>query len=349
MTLTHLPQHTDSAAHWRADILPGFEQLSLSSDVADVADVAGEAGAAAGVESGVAAGIAVTLVRRLCAAERGAGAKAAVLYIHGFVDYFFQTELADFYNARGLDFYALDLRRHGRSLRPGQLPNFTLDVDEYLQDIDLAITTLRKTERVDWLMLNGHSTGGLVAALYAHRGAQRAHIKALFLNSPFLDMNLPAWQECLVEPVLAWLGKFFPHWRLPGLASVYGKSLHVAHHGLWQYRTDWKPIAGFPVYAGWFRAIHRAHAELEQGLDIACPCLLLHAANSFRAKAWTEASMSADVVLDVADMVRLAPHLGRQVERHAITGGIHDLVLSCPPVREQVWSLLATWLARVRA
>lgn len=87
MTLTPFPQHTDSAALWRADILPGFEQLSLG---ADVTDVAGVAGAAAGTELGVAAGIAVTLVRRLCAAERGAGAKAAVLYIHGFVDYFFR-------------------------------------------------------------------------------------------------------------------------------------------------------------------------------------------------------------------------------------------------------------------
>ena len=38
-------------------------------------------------------------------------ARGAVLYLHGFVDYFFQTHLAEFVTARGMDFYALDLRR----------------------------------------------------------------------------------------------------------------------------------------------------------------------------------------------------------------------------------------------
>ncbi|WP_157984369.1 alpha/beta hydrolase [Undibacterium parvum] len=330
-----------TAAQWCADILPGFEQLSLKA--------ATSAKAAPSAE-GQADGVEITLVRRLCRRQGEEGKpRAAVLYIHGFVDYFFQTELADFYHAQGLDFYALDLRSHGRSLRPGQLPNFTLDVNEYLQDVDAAISVLHQSEQVAWLMLNGHSTGGLVAALYAHRGAQRAQVKALFLNSPFLDMNLAAWQEKYAEPVLAWLGKFFPYWRLPGLPTWYGRSLHVMHQGQWDYRTDWKPIAGFPVYAGWFRAIHLAHEEVARGLQIACPCLMLHAEHSLRATAWSEDLLSADIVLDVADMQRLAPALGLQVERHAIAGGIHDLVLSRPTARHQVWQLLGAWLARVRA
>ncbi|MFZ6750199.1 alpha/beta hydrolase [Undibacterium sp. Ren11W] len=326
MTFTSSP----NAAQWSADILPGFEQLSLNVASGEMDEA-----------------LEITLVRRLCSSQTEAG-KAAVLYIHGFVDYFFQTELADFYHAQGMDFYALDLRRHGRSLRPGHLPNFTVDVNDYLQDVDAAISLLRQNEHVTWLMLNGHSTGGLVAALYAHRGAQKEQVKALFLNSPFLDMNLPAWQEKYAEPVLAWLGKFFPYWRLPGLPTMYGRSLHVKHQGQWDYRTDWKPIAGFPVYAGWFRAIHLAHEEVARGLQIACPCLLLHAGHSLRPKVWSEAAMSADIVLDVADMQRLAPGLGSQLECHAIPDGIHDLVLSRPAARAQVWQLLGAWLNRVR-
>lgn len=80
-------------------------------------------------------------------------------------------------------------------MREYQLPNYTNDIDEYLQDVDVAICLLRQEEGVDWLLLNGHSTGGLVSALYAHRGEHRSAINAVFLNSPFLDMNLPAWQE----------------------------------------------------------------------------------------------------------------------------------------------------------
>ena len=42
----------------------------------------------------------------------------AVLHVHGFCDYFFQTEYAEWWNDRGYDFYAVDLRKYGRSLRP---------------------------------------------------------------------------------------------------------------------------------------------------------------------------------------------------------------------------------------
>ncbi|HET8660245.1 MAG TPA: alpha/beta hydrolase, partial [Micromonosporaceae bacterium] len=55
--------------------------------------------------------VVATLVRR----RADAPTRRAVLYVHGFNDYFFQTHLADFYVARGWDFYALDLRKCGRS------------------------------------------------------------------------------------------------------------------------------------------------------------------------------------------------------------------------------------------
>jgi pimeloyl-ACP methyl ester carboxylesterase len=47
----------------------------------------------------------------------------AVLYLHGYNDYFFQTHVADFFVERGFDFYALDLRKYGRSLQPHQTAN----------------------------------------------------------------------------------------------------------------------------------------------------------------------------------------------------------------------------------
>lgn len=307
---------------WEPDILPGFEQAALH-------------GHAGGDEA-----IAVTLVRRRCLHSTG----ASVLYVHGFIDYFFQNHLADFYNSRNLDFYAIDLRRHGRSLRPGQLPNYTHDIDEYLHDIDNAIRILREQEQTNWLLLNGHSTGGLAAALYGHRGQHRDHVNAIFLNSPFLDMNLPAWQAKLVEPLLSALGKPFPHLRYPGLSPIYAQSVHVDHRGQWPFRIDWKPIEGFPVYAGWFRAIHRAQNEVANGLIIKCPCLVLHAQHSLRTSEWTDAAYSNDIVLNIEDIKRLAPGLGTQVEVHPVTGGIHDLVLSPQAARERVWTLLSHWL-----
>lgn len=315
---------------WTDDILHGFEQMTLTNAPSFDGPVE------------------LVLVRRKTRDADPQIKRAAVLYIHGFIDYFFQTHLADFYAEQGLDFYALDLRRHGRALRPHQTPNFMLDIDEFLADVDLAVHFLKSREQVGWLLLNGHSTGGLVAALYAHRGPQRAAVDALFLNSPFLDMNVPAWQGLLVEPLLAWLGKLFPRMPLPGLPQVYGKSIHAEHHGEWRFDQRWKPVAGFPVYAGWLRAIHLAQAEVARGLNITCPCLILHAEHSLRTNHWSPAAMGADTVLDVADMRRLAPRLGKNVETSAIPGGLHDLVLSNSAAREMVWEKLRSWLAGVR-
>ena len=69
--------------------------------------------------------------RPWCAATSPGGRGRAVLYVHGWNDYFFQIHLSDFWADRGFDFYALDLRRYGRSLRRGQLPGFISDLDEY--------------------------------------------------------------------------------------------------------------------------------------------------------------------------------------------------------------------------
>ena len=60
--------------------------------------------------------VVASLVRRQ---PSPAGARA-VLYIHGYNDYFFQRHVADFYARQGISFYALDLRKHGRSLRSYQ-------------------------------------------------------------------------------------------------------------------------------------------------------------------------------------------------------------------------------------
>lgn len=316
---------TPWTAAWLADVLPGFERTTLT----DWTALDGPAD--------------VTLIRRRCA---GASRKA-VLYVHGFVDYFFQTHLADFYNQAGLNFYAVDLRRHGRSMREYQLPNYTSDIDEYLQDVDAAICVLQREEGVDWLLLNGHSTGGLVAALYAHRGEHRSVVSAVFLNSPFLDMNLPAWQESFLEHVVSLLGVLLPRWQFSRMATLYGESLHVDYRGVWSFNTHWKPITGFPVYAGWFRAIHRAQADVAQGLDIECPVLVMHAQRSAWLKQWSDEAMVTDIVLDVSDIQRLSPGLGRQVEVRAIPDGVHDLILSAPNAREKVFQELRRWLEHV--
>ena len=318
------PAPISSSPAWSPDVLDGCEATTISlPNTFDGPAVA-------------------TLVRRRAAQPTG----RAVLYLHGFIDYFFQAHLAAAYNERGYDFYALDLRRHGRSLRPHQRPNFCKDLREYYAEIDQAITIMRAAGH-SWLLLNGHSTGGLTGALYAHEGAQRDQISALVLNSPFFDLNVSAAQRAQVA-VGVRLGAVLPALNLGGaITSLYAQSIHREHRGEWAFNLRWKPISGFPTYAGWLRAIVMGQRRLQAGLPIACPVLLLHSARSYVGKVWSDEFTRADCVLDVAHMRRYGPGLSANVTLVSIEGGLHDLVLSPAPVRAQVFHTLFRWLEQV--
>jgi alpha-beta hydrolase superfamily lysophospholipase len=124
--------------------------------------------------------VVATLVRRR--AERPTG--RAVLYVHGFNDYFFQTHLADFFAAQGWDFYGLDLRKYGRSLLAHQTPNFARSMTEYYPELDESVRIIREQDGHDQMLLAGHSTGGLLTALWAHSRQGQGLVDGLFLNSP---------------------------------------------------------------------------------------------------------------------------------------------------------------------
>ncbi len=109
------------------------------------------------------AGDTATLVRKVTPPAGGERRRRAVLYVHGFVDYFFQAHLGDAFEDHGYAFYAIDLRGYGRSLahwtEAGKDPNMVDDLSVYAQDLDAAAATIR-AEGHDELVVVGHSTGG---------------------------------------------------------------------------------------------------------------------------------------------------------------------------------------------
>lgn len=285
--------------------------------------------------------VVATLIRRR--AQRPTG--RAVLYVHGFVDYFFQTHVADFYAQRGWDFYAIDLRKYGRSLLGHQTPNFCHDVTDYYPDLDQAARIIRDQDGHDTLLVNGHSTGGLIISLWAHDRRHTKVVDGLFLNSPFFDFNAP-WlvRRPLVAAVSA-AGRTRPYRIVPlGLSPVYGQSLHADHKGEWSYDLAWKPLGGFPIRAGWLHAIRKGQRRLRSGLDIHVPVLLACSTNTYRGSSYQDAASAADAVLDVEHMVRWAPRLGRHVTLVRVPSGLHDLTLSAPSVRAVLFTELGRWV-----
>ena len=115
--------------------------------------------------------------------------KQAVLYIHGYNDYFFQKQLGDSVNAHGYNFYAMDLRKYGRSILPNQNPFFCKSLTEYFADIDTALATIH-SEGNDRILLMAHSTGGLITPLYLDSKKDNLPVDGLILNSPFPRLEL---------------------------------------------------------------------------------------------------------------------------------------------------------------
>jgi alpha-beta hydrolase superfamily lysophospholipase len=287
---------------WQPDrLLPGFESLELPAPD----DYDGR--------------VVATLVR-LPAADAPRG---PVLYVHGFIDYFFQRQVAERFAAEGYAFYALDLRKHGRSLLPQQHPCFCKDLSEYHDDITHALEEIGAD-----VLLAGHSTGGLICSLYKHEGRLKDRVRALWLNSPFFDWKESRKGKLRIARMLGWFSPFMndPKAVLP----AYVRSIHKNWDGEWDFDLSLKPLMGFPAYFGWVRAIFAAHEKVHAGLRLEIPVLSMH-------------SDEGDIVLDWRQVASWSRTLGSKVSVLSFPGGLHDLVLSRREIREEVFRQLFAW------
>ncbi len=286
--------------------------------------------------------VVATLVRRE-PTDRSRHTGRAVLHLPGYNDYFFHRELADAWDGAGFAFHALDMRKAGRSLRPHQTPSFVRRLSDYAPELDEALRRVR-AGGARTVVVSGHSTGGLVAALWLHHRRGRGDVQALVLNSPFLDLPGP-WWERRVATAAGLLGGWRPYAVLPReAADYYARSLHHEHAGEWEFDLDLKQPSGLPTRLGWLGAVRSGHRAVRRGLDVGVPVLVLCAARSVRPREWTEDLLAADAVLDADRIAALARRLGPDVAVLRFAGGMHDLVLSARQVREQVYAETARWL-----
>ncbi|WOE32357.1 MULTISPECIES: alpha/beta hydrolase [unclassified Acinetobacter] len=270
--------------------------------------------------------------------------KKAVLYLHGFIDYFFQTEMAEAFNQHHFDFYALDLRKYGRSHLAHQKFYAVRNLSEYDAEISTALAIIAE-EQHDQVILSGHSTGGLISTLYIAHHINHPLIKGLWLNSPFYDFNLPHLQKMLAIPVLNQLGKKFPDLQVPNpMNQYYIASLHRLFHGEWNFNLEWKKDKVPYIPLSFIHAIYEAQQEIHQGPYLSVPTLVMYSSQTTAPKQWNQQAQTSDIILNVKDIEKWAAHLKGHVTLCEIQNGIHDLVLSSAPVRKQVYQALFAWL-----
>ena len=297
----------------------------------------------------------------------------AVLYLHGRNDYFFQTHLADAFLQAGYEFYALDLRTCGRAGIGHPSPHDVRDLRIHDEEISEALRIIRSEHGHSAVVLNGHSTGGLQAAIWAadHPGT----VEALVLNSPWLQLNASGLIRSYGSAYVDVLSRRSPERIIdnpaeakarkrlaaeaasapspdgaeaggsgPVEADLYVRVLHRRWGGEWDWDLRLKPSPAFPVRAGFLAGIRRLQREVRHGLGIEAPVLVCCSTTSSSPEASPEEALHSDIVLSVEQIIERAAFLGTDVTVRQIPGGVHDLALSPSPAREEYLATVTDWL-----
>lgn len=260
-------------------------------------------------------------------------ARPAVLWVHGMTDYFFQTHVAEALHEAGYAFYAVDLRKCGRSHREGQRWHHITDLSLYDADLDAATALVLGRGHPSITPL-AHSTGGLIVPLWLDGLRRRdpethAKVAAAILDSPWLDLQYPCPQAAVVKLAAHVMARIAPDRVTPdkGLGT-YGESIHSSAKGDWDFDLTFKPIEGHLKTWSWLRAILRAQRRVHAGIEVGVPCLVLHSDGSSVNAKWSPAIHVTDNVLDVEQMVARTRCLGSGARHRTIPGARHDVFLS---------------------
>ncbi len=314
------PKTRTTDLSWHADILPGYEARYV--DQGEAFD-----------------GPCRSTIVRL---KGPRGSRKGFLYVHGFNDYFFQGEMGRRFVDSGYHFYAVDLRRYGRSYEPWQYPFNIRDQKEYFADIDSAIMQMCRDGITD-ITLGGHSTGGLTVCLLAAEKGSQAGVKRVVTDSPFLAWNFNAFYRHFLIPSVTAIGGILKNAKIPqGHCDGYAYSLLKEFDGEWTYNTDWKMIYSPPVTMSWVRAIQKAqgHVKSKAG-NIAVPLLVMHSSRKIDGCNYTPEFKTGDAVLDPAMIQQVGEHI-RSKSKYPVTvctidSGLHDLILSRREVRDAAY------------
>jgi alpha-beta hydrolase superfamily lysophospholipase len=124
-------------------------------------------------------------------------------------------------------------------------------------------------------------------------------------------------------------------------------SMHKSYYGEWNFDTIMKPIKSPLVTASWVRAIHKGQKQLQKGIKIACPVLIMTSGSSSKGMTFRKEHLESDTVLDVEDIQNFSKKIEGKTDLMIFPNGLHDLVLSRKEVRDKVYNSMFKWIKEV--
>ena len=323
------PKHVTTDISWHPDILQGYEARYV--DQGEQFDGPCRS----------------TIVRK----KGDRRSRKGVLYIHGFNDYFFQSEMGERFVDSGYHFYAVDLRRYGRSREPWQYPFNIRDMRKYYDDIDSAVVQMRR-DGIEDITLFGHSTGGLTVISYGVDKSADIPVKRIVTDSPFLAWNFNSFYRNFLIPGVRNMSVVIKNAKVPqGHCDGYAYSLLKQYDGEWTYDTDWKMIYSPPVTFSWVGQVQSTQNRVKKHGDrLAVPLLIMHSSRKVTGCNYDESFRYGDAVLDPHMIQKTGMQIKKKsrhpVEICTIDSGLHNLILSELPHREAAYDSLFSFIRR---
>lgn len=193
--------------------------------------------------------------------------KGIVVLVHGLGEHCGRYgNLIQSLSGKGIAFYGLDHRGHGRSEgQRGHIDSFS----QYLDDLKVLVARVRAEHPKLPLIMLGHSMGGTIACRYAI--AYPEDIEALILSSAGLipAVKVPGW-KALAGRIMS---RLFPHISMSNGLDANGLSHDQAV--VEAYLKD--PLVHDRVTARWFTEFTKAGEEcLALASRIEKPLLVIH-------------------------------------------------------------------------
>lgn len=140
--------------------------------------------------------------------------RAVLLLVHGLADHSGRyQDFAAYFTKRGYAVCALDLRGHGNS---AGIPGFVDKFADFLTDLDLFVSQVRRDFRGLRIFLVGHSIGGTIAVAYAV--SHQSELAGLILSAPVLKPGASITRR---QTILArWLSALFPRMGVAPIESA---------------------------------------------------------------------------------------------------------------------------------
>lgn len=249
--------------------------------------------------------------------------RGVVALIHGFGEHIGRYgHVFQALNEAGASVLGLDVRGHGQSEgRRAFLHHF----EEYLDDVETALSLARARADGLPLFLLGHSQGGLVVAAYAvERCGARCDLAGIVLSSPGIrfKVQVPAWKDALGRAMSkAWPTLAIPSGLDPAVLSHEAAVVDA-------YKAD--PLVATKATARWYTESLDAQQQVLQGAtQVRLPTLVLQAGD--------------DQIVDPVATRRFFEALGAEDKEYKEYPGLYHEIFN-EVDRDRVLADLVAWL-----